>query len=113
MYINKIRNAIELGRSLYAATIHMMNRRWFRHRICIGNIYGTLIEKIDDYSKGNETQKSVFISCKSHAERAIEIVDPVLTAFVSSSKGNHFGNNCFLSRSAIAASGGEIALGRR
>ena len=66
--------------------------------------YGTLIEKID----GLNIQK-VMKRKNPYLYRATEIVDSVLTAFVSSSEETIFGN-CFFEPIAIAASGGNKAL---
>lgn len=72
--------------------------------------YGTLIEKIDklDIVKVMKCKNPYLYRAKA-MENASEIVESVLSAFVSSSEETIFGN-CFFEPIAIAASGGNKAL---
>ena len=72
--------------------------------------YGTLIEKIDklDIVKVMKRKNPYLYRAKA-MENASEIVESVLSAFVSSSEETIFGN-CFFEPIAIAASGGNKAL---
>lgn len=72
--------------------------------------YGSLIEKIDklDIVKIMKRKNPYLYRAKA-MESAAEIVDSVLSAFVSSSEETIFGN-CFFEPLAIAASGGNKAL---
>lgn len=72
--------------------------------------YGTLIEKIDglDIVKIMKRKNPYLYRAKA-MENAAEIVESVLSAFVTSSEETIFGN-CFFEPLAIAASGGNKAL---
>ncbi len=72
--------------------------------------YGTLIEKIDglDIVKIMKRKNPYLYRAKA-MENASEIVENVLSAFVTSSEETIFGN-CFFEPLAIAASGGNKAL---
>lgn len=72
--------------------------------------YGTLIEKIDklDIVKVMKRKNPYLYRAKA-MENASEIVESVLSAFVSSSEETIFGS-CFFEPIAIAASGGNKAL---
>lgn len=72
--------------------------------------YNTLIEKIDklDIMKVMKRKNPYLYRAKA-MENASEIVESVLSAFVSSSEETIFGN-CFFEPIAIAASGGNKAL---
>ncbi|MCR5322258.1 MAG: hypothetical protein K6E85_03170 [Lachnospiraceae bacterium] len=72
--------------------------------------YGSLIEKIDglDIVKIMKRKNPYLYRAKA-MENAAEIVENVLSAFVSSSEETIFGN-CFFEPLAIAASGGNKAL---
>lgn len=72
--------------------------------------YGSLIEKIDglDIVKIMKRKNPYLYRAKA-MENASEIVESVLSAFVSSSEETIFGN-CFFEPLAIAASGGNKAL---
>ena len=72
--------------------------------------YGTLIEKIDGLNiQKVMKRKNPYLYRAKAMQSATEIVDSVLTAFVSSSEETIFGN-CFFAPIAIAASGGNTAL---
>ena len=72
--------------------------------------YGTLIEKIDGLNiQKVMKRKNPYLYRAKAMQSATEIVDSVLTAFVSSSEKTIFGN-CFFEPIAIAASGGNKAL---
>lgn len=72
--------------------------------------YGTLIEKIDGLDIVNVMKrKNPYLYRAKAMENASEIVESVLSAFVSSSEETIFGN-CFFEPIAIAASGGNKAL---
>ena len=72
--------------------------------------YGTLIEKIDGLNiQKVMKRKNPYLYRAKAMQSAAEIVDSVLTAFVSSSEETIFGN-CFFEPIAIAASGGNKAL---
>ncbi|WP_294143838.1 PmeII family type II restriction endonuclease [uncultured Clostridium sp.] len=72
--------------------------------------YGTLIEKIDGLNiQKVMKRKNPYLYRAKAMESAAEIVESVLTAFVSSSEETIFGN-CFFEPIAIAASGGNKAL---
>ena len=73
-------------------------------------LYGTLIEKIDklDIVKVMKRKNPYLYRAKA-MENASEIVESVLSAFVSSSEETIFGN-CFFEPIAITASGGNKAL---
>lgn len=72
--------------------------------------YGTLIEKIDGLNiQKVMKRKNPYLYRAKAMQSATEIVDSVLTAFVSSSEEIIFGN-CFFEPIAIAASGGNKAL---
>ena len=72
--------------------------------------YGTLIEKIDGLNiQKVMKRKNPYLYRAKAMQSATEIVDSVLTAFVSSSEEAIFGN-CFFEPIAIAASGGNKAL---
>lgn len=72
--------------------------------------YGTLIEKIDELDVMKVMKrKNPYLYRAKAMENASEIVDSVLSAFVSSSEETIFGN-CFFEPIAIAASGGNKAL---
>ena len=69
--------------------------------------YGTLIEKIDGLNiQKVMKRKNPYLYRAKAMQSATEIVDSVLTAFVSSSEETIFGN-CFFEPIAIAASGGN------
>ncbi len=74
------------------------------------NFYGSLIEKIDglDIVKIMKRKNPYLYRAKA-MENASEIVENVLSAFVTSSEETIFGN-CFFEPLAIAASGGNKAL---
>lgn len=70
--------------------------------------YGTLIEKIDGLNiQKVMKRKNPYLYRAKAMQSATEIVDSVLTAFVSSSEETIFGN-CFFEPIAIAASGGNV-----
>lgn len=72
--------------------------------------YKTLIEKIDKLNiQKVMKRKNPYLYRAKAMQSAAEIVDSVLTAFVSSSEETIFGN-CFFEPIAIAASGGHKAL---
>lgn len=72
--------------------------------------YASLIDKIDHIDiKKIMKRKNPYLYRAKAMQNASEIVDSVLTAFVSSSEETIFGN-CFFEPIAIAASGGEKAL---
>ena len=72
--------------------------------------YGTLIEKIDGLNiQKVMKRKNPYLYRAKAMQSATEIVDSVLTAFVSSSEETICGN-CFFEPIAIAASGGNKAL---
>lgn len=72
--------------------------------------YGTLIGKIDGLNiQKVMKRKNPYLYRAKAMESAAEIVESVLTAFVSSSEETIFGN-CFFEPIAIAASGGNKAL---
>lgn len=72
--------------------------------------YTTLIEKIDKLNiQKVMKRKNPYLYRAKAMQSASEIVDSVLTAFVSSSEETMFGN-CFFEPIAIAASGGSKAL---
>ena len=72
--------------------------------------YGTLIEKIDGLNiQKVMKRKNPYLYRAKAMQSAAEIVDSVLTAFVSSSEETILGN-CFFEPIAIAASGGNKAL---
>ena len=72
--------------------------------------YNTLIEKIDTLNiEKIMKRKNPYLYRAKAMQNAAEIVDSVLTAFVSSSEETIFGN-CFFEPIAIAASGGNKAL---
>lgn len=72
--------------------------------------YGTLIEKIDGLNiQKVMKRKNPYLYRAKAMESAAEIVESVLTAFVSSSEETIFGN-CFFEPIALAASGGNKAL---
>lgn len=74
------------------------------------NFYGSLIEKIDDLDIVKVMKrKNPYLYRAKAMQNASEIVDSVLSAFVSSSEETIFGN-CFFEPIAIAASGGNKAL---
>ena len=72
--------------------------------------YGSLIEKIDglDIVKVMKRKNPYLYRAKA-MENAAEIVESVLSAFVSSSEETIFGN-CFFEPIAIAASGGNTQI---
>lgn len=72
--------------------------------------YGSLIEKIDglDIVKVMKRKNPYLYRAKA-MQNASEIVESVLSAFISSSEETIFGN-CFFEPIAIAASGGQKAL---
>ncbi|MCD8385222.1 MAG: hypothetical protein LUC39_09770 [Clostridiales bacterium] len=76
----------------------------------LDTFYSTLIEKIDklDIVKVMKRKNPYLYRAKA-MENASEIVESVLSAFVSSSEETIFGN-CFFEPIAIAASGGNKAL---
>lgn len=72
--------------------------------------YVTLIEKIDALNiQKVMKRKNPYLYRAKAMESAAEIVESVLTAFVSSSEETIFGN-CFFEPIAVAASGGNKAL---
>lgn len=72
--------------------------------------YGSLIEKIDTLDiKKVMKRKNPYLYRAKAMENASEIVESVLSAFVTSSEETIFGN-CFFEPIAIAASGGNKAL---
>lgn len=72
--------------------------------------YNVLIEKIDTLNiQKVMKRKNPYLYRAKAMESAAEIVESVLTAFVSSSEETIFGN-CFFEPIAIAASGGNKAL---
>ncbi len=72
--------------------------------------YGTLIEKIDSLDiKKVIKRKNPYLYRAKAMESASEIVESVLSAFVTSSEETIFGN-CFFEPIAIAVSGGKKAL---
>ena len=74
------------------------------------DFYGSLIDKIDHIDiKKIMKRKNPYLYRAKAMQNASEIVESVLTAFVSSSEETIFGN-CFFEPIAIAASGGEKAL---
>lgn len=76
----------------------------------LDTFYKTLIEKIDDLDIVKiMSRKNPYLYRAKAMENASEIVESVLSAFVSSSEETIFGN-CFFEPLAIAASGGQKAL---
>lgn len=74
------------------------------------NFYTSLIVKIDKLNiKTIMKRKNPYLYRAKAMQSAAEIVESVLTAFVSSSEETIFGN-CFFEPIAIAASGGNKAL---
>ena len=74
------------------------------------DFYSSLIDKIDHIDiKKIMKRKNPYLYRAKAMQNASEIVESVLTAFVSSSEETIFGN-CFFEPVAIAASGGEKAL---
>lgn len=74
------------------------------------DFYASLIDKIDNIDiKKIMRRKNPYLYRAKAMQNASEIVESVLTAFVSSSEETIFGN-CFFEPIAIAASGGEKAL---
>ena len=74
------------------------------------NFYSTLIAKVNSLNiKKVIGHKNPYLYRAKGMQSASEIVDSVLTAFVSSSEETIFGN-CFFEPLAIAASGGNKAL---
>ena len=74
------------------------------------DFYASLIDKIDNIDiKKIMKRKNPYLYRAKAMQNASEIVESVLTAFVSSSEETIFGN-CFFEPIAIAASGGEKAL---
>lgn len=72
--------------------------------------YGSLIDKINGLDiKDVMRRKNPYLYRAKAMENASEIVDSVLSAFVSSSEETIFGN-CFFEPIALAASGGSKAL---
>ena len=72
--------------------------------------YSTLIEKIDTLDiKKVMKRKNPYLYRAKAMENASEIVESVLSAFVTSSEETIFGN-CFFEPIAIAVSGGNKAL---
>ena len=72
--------------------------------------YGSLIQKIDGLNiQKVMKRKNPYLYRAKAMQNASEIVDSVLTAFVSSSEETIFGN-CFFEPIAVAASGGNKAL---
>ena len=72
--------------------------------------YGSLIEKIDTLDiKKVMKRKNPYLYRAKAMENASEIVESVLSAFVTSSEETIFGN-CFFEPIAIAVSGGNKAL---
>lgn len=78
--------------------------------IALEAFYGTLIDKIDGLNiQKVMKRKNPYLYRAKAMQSASEIVESVLTAFVSSSEETIFGN-CFFEPIAIAASGGNKAL---
>lgn len=78
--------------------------------MALETFYTTLIEKIDKLNiRKVMKRKNPYLYRAKAMQSASEIVDSVLTAFVSSSEETIFGN-CFFEPIAIAASGGHKAL---
>lgn len=78
--------------------------------LALENFYGSLIEKINKLNiQKVMKKKNPYLYRAKAMQSASEIVDSVLTAFVSSSEETIFGN-CFFEPIAIAASGGNKAL---
>ena len=76
----------------------------------LDNFYTNLIKKVDSLNvKTVMKRKNPYLYRAKAMQSATEIVDSVLTAFVSSSEETIFGN-CFFEPIAIAASGGNKAL---
>lgn len=76
----------------------------------LDNFYGSLIEKIDGLDiKKVMKRKNPYLYRAKAMESASEIVESVLSAFVTSSEETIFGN-CFFEPIAIAVSGGNKAL---
>ena len=74
------------------------------------SFYGSLIQKIDGLNiQKVMKRKNPYLYRAKAMQNAAEIVDSVLTAFVSSSEETIFGN-CFFEPIAVAASGGNKAL---
>ncbi len=72
--------------------------------------YGTLISKIDDLNIIKiMKRKNPYLYRAKAMQNAAEIVESVLSAYISSSEETIFGN-CFFEPLAIAASGGNKAL---
>lgn len=72
--------------------------------------YSTLIQKIDEINIAKiMKRKNPYLYRAKAMQNAAEIVESVLSAFVSSSEETIFGN-CFFEPLAIAASGGNKAL---
>ena len=75
--------------------------------IALESFYANLIEKIDGLNiKKVMKRKNPYLYRAKAMQSASEIVESVLTAFVSSSEETIFGN-CFFEPIAIAASGGN------
>ena len=78
--------------------------------IALESFYNSLIQKIDSLNiKKVMKRKNPYLYRAKAMQNASEIVESVLTAFVSSSEETLFGN-CFFEPIAIAASGGNKAL---
>lgn len=76
----------------------------------LNNFYNSLIEKIDKLDiKAVMKRKNPYLYRAKAMENASEIVESVLSAYVSSSEETIFGN-CFFEPIAIAASNGNKAL---
>lgn len=76
----------------------------------LDTFYSSLIEKIDGIDiKKIMRRKNPYLYRAKAMQNAAEIVDNVLSAFVSSSEETIFGN-CFFEPLAVAASGGNKAL---
>ena len=72
--------------------------------------YNSLIDKIDTIDiKKIMKRKNPYLYRAKAMQNASEIVDSVLSAYISSSEETIFGN-CFFEPIAIAASGGEKSL---
>lgn len=78
--------------------------------IALESFYSSLIQKIDGLNiRKVMKRKNPYLYRAKAMQNASEIVESVLTAFVSSSEETIFGN-CFFEPIAIAASGGNKAL---
>ena len=76
----------------------------------LDSFYGSLISKIDTLNINKVMKrKNPYLYRAKAMQSASDIVDSVLTAFVSSSEETIFGN-CFFEPVAIAASNGNKAL---